>query len=89
MFSFSLLRANNELITLLFMLYLQEAYCHCGKKDKCQVLEKISYKTIEKHNPEKLKVALALYGPGSIAVQCARKTFKFYSSGIYDDPKCS
>jgi len=30
-----------------------------------------------------------MYGPGSIAVQCARKTFKFYSSGIYDDPKCS
>lgn len=30
-----------------------------------------------------------MYGPGSIAVQCARKTFKFYSTGIYDDPKCS
>lgn len=29
-----------------------------------------------------------MFGPGSISVQCARKTFKFYSSGIYDDPKC-
>ncbi|XP_066922832.1 counting factor associated protein D-like [Clytia hemisphaerica] len=67
----------------------QEGYCHCGSKEHCDNVQKISYRTIEKHNAEKLKVALAMYGPGSIAVQCARKTFKFYSSGIYDDPKCT
>lgn len=66
----------------------QESYCHCGKKDNCEIVKKISYRTIEKHDAEKLKVALSMFGPGSISVQCARKTFKFYSSGIYDDPKC-
>ncbi|XP_012559591.2 uncharacterized protein LOC100198320 isoform X1 [Hydra vulgaris] len=67
----------------------QEGYCHCGKNDNCDGVKKMSYRTIEKKNAEKLKAALTLYGPGSVAVQCARKTFKFYSSGVYDDPKCT
>ncbi|KAF6213638.1 hypothetical protein GE061_011359 [Apolygus lucorum] len=40
------------------------------------------------HNERALKLAIFKHGPVSIAINAALKTFSFYSSGVYYDPKC-
>ena len=71
------------------MFFLKDGFCHCDKKDKCDgVKEKISYRTVERNNPHKTKLAVASFGPGTITLFCMLKTFKFYSPGVYDDLDC-
>ena len=35
-----------------------------------------------------MKLALVTHGPIASSVNADTKTFRFYSHGIYDDPKC-
>ena len=45
--------------------------------------------TTSKHKVDELKEGLARFGPASIAVNVDKKSFKFFSKGVYDDPECS
>ena len=43
---------------------------------------------MKKNNSDALRLALVTHGPIASSVNSDRKTFRFYSHGIYDDPKC-
>lgn len=36
-----------------------------------------------------MEIAIAYIGPISVAVDGSQQSFQFYSSGVYDEPKCS
>jgi hypothetical protein len=39
-------------------------------------------------NKTAMKVTLATYGPVSVGINSAPKSFKFYRDGVYDDFDC-
>ena len=43
---------------------------------------------MKKNNSDEMKLALVTHGPIASSVNADTKTFRFYSHGIYDDPKC-
>ncbi|XP_048583026.1 pro-cathepsin H isoform X2 [Nematostella vectensis] len=66
----------------------QEGFCHCGKTSNCTTHHISGFMRVKKHNPTLLKFALATHGPIASSLNADQKTFRFYSHGIYDDPKC-
>jgi hypothetical protein len=65
---------------------LQDGYCHI---DNVTLTARITgYVNVTSGDPDALKVAVAKHGPISIAIDASRKTFSFYSNGIYYDPEC-
>ena len=44
---------------------------------------------VKKRYPKALKFALVTHGPIAASVNADQKTFRFYSHGVYNDPKCS
>jgi C1A family cysteine protease len=64
----------------------QDGYCHV---DNVTLTAKITgYVNVTSGDPDALKVAVAKHGPISVAIDASRKTFSFYSNGIYYDPEC-
>lgn len=39
-------------------------------------------------NETTLQIAIALVGPMGVAVDAGQESFRFYSSGVYDEPAC-
>ena len=69
-----------------FCCYFQDGYCHV---DNVTLTGKITgYINVTTGDQDALKVALAKHGPISIAIDASRKTFSFYSNGVYYDPEC-
>jgi hypothetical protein len=65
---------------------LQDGYCHI---DNVTLTAKITgYVNVTSGDADALKVALVKHGPISVAIDASRKTFSFYSNGIYYDPEC-
>jgi len=48
-----------------------------------------SYKDIIKGSESDLQNAVGLIGPVSIAIDASHNSFQFYSSGVYNEPRCS
>ncbi|XP_068679493.1 counting factor associated protein D-like [Montipora foliosa] len=67
----------------------QEGYCHCAEDDDCEVVKFQRLVTVKKLDENALIQGLARFGPASVAISVGRKSLKFYSSGVYDDPECS
>jgi len=64
----------------------QDGYCHI---DNVTLTAKITgYVNVTSGDTDALKVAVAKHGPVSVAIDASRKTFSFYSNGIYYDPEC-
>lgn len=66
----------------------QEGFCHCGKSDNCTFTHISGFSKVKKNNSDALKVAMVTHGPIVSSMNSDQKTFRFYSHGIYDDPKC-
>ncbi|RNA29094.1 cathepsin [Brachionus plicatilis] len=78
--------SNNGLNSLLF-------YPYTAKEDICKFRDNfvgakiMGYDYID--NEEQLESAIYKYGAVSCGIDATQETFRFYSEGIYDDPKCS
>lgn len=70
-----------------FILF-QEGFCHCGESENCTVAHIKGFVRVPKNNSDALKYALVTHGPIASSVNSDRKSFRFYSHGIYDDPEC-
>lgn len=72
----------------------EKAYPYKGVGGSCKFDRKQSAVSLQKYvdisegDEIKLQEAIAKYGPVSIAVDASHKSFQFYSSGIYYEPKC-
>ncbi|XP_071439049.1 procathepsin L-like [Hetaerina americana] len=70
-------------------------YPYKAKGSKCQykadkVISNITdWNAIPARDEKALQVAVATMGPVAVSIDASLQTFQLYSSGIYDDPKCS
>ena len=76
------------LLLPIVLCFFQEGFCHCGKSDNCTFAHISGFIKVRKNSSDALRLALVTHGPIASSVNSDRKTFRFYSHGIYDDPKC-
>lgn len=68
------------------MFNLQDGYCHF---EEAEIGAKISnYMNVTSGDQTALKIAIATKGPVSVGIDASHKSFAFYSSGVYYEPKC-
>lgn len=73
----------------------EKSYPYQNRQNSCKFNPKKSaassygYGIIPKGNEQKMIEALATVGPLSIAIDNSHHSFKFYSSGIYNEPHCN
>ncbi|KAI4458607.1 cysteine protease family c1-related [Holotrichia oblita] len=73
----------------------ESSYPYEAEDDKCRYNPKNSGATdkgfvdIPSGDEEKLKAAVAVVGPVSVAIDASHESFQFYSEGVYYDPQCS
>ncbi|XP_060113487.1 digestive cysteine proteinase 2-like [Heteronotia binoei] len=64
----------------------QNGYCHSNKSE---LVAKLShYVNVTSGNITALKAAIYKQGPVAVSIDAAHRTFSFYSSGVYYEPKC-
>lgn len=64
----------------------QDGYCHAEKVDK---VAKISaWVNVTQNDENALRLALFKNGPVSVSIDASKKTFSFYSNGVYYDENC-
>ncbi|XP_077432422.1 cathepsin S, ortholog2, tandem duplicate 1 isoform X2 [Vanacampus margaritifer] len=73
----------------------EESYPYMGRSGQCRysaaqrAANCSRYIALPKGDEGALKQTLAVVGPISVSIDASRRTFAFYSSGVYDDPLCS
>ncbi|XP_034097275.1 cathepsin S-like [Gymnodraco acuticeps] len=73
----------------------EASYPYKGQDQQCQYNPSFraancsSYSFLPEGNEASLKEAIANIGPISVAIDAERPTFRFYRSGVYDDPSCT
>ncbi|CAL8287694.1 unnamed protein product [Merluccius merluccius] len=60
----------------------------CKYKVESRAANCSGYMVLQKGNETRLKQAVALVGPVSVAIDASQKTFSFYKSGVYNEPNC-
>ncbi|XP_066494604.1 digestive cysteine proteinase 2-like [Tiliqua scincoides] len=64
----------------------QNGYCHYNQS---HFVAKLSgYVNVTSGNITALKTAIYKHGPVSVSIDASHRTFSFYSSGVYYEPKC-
>ncbi|KAK6635157.1 hypothetical protein RUM44_000406 [Polyplax serrata] len=65
----------------------QDGYCHLNKTtNRVKLTGYVQVKSGK--SPDALKVAMAVHGPISVAIDASHKSFSFYSHGVYFEPQC-
>ncbi|CAF3658339.1 unnamed protein product [Rotaria sp. Silwood1] len=73
----------------------EASYPYEAQDDKCRFTRAnvgatdTGFVDLPSGNETALQIAIAIVGPISVAVDASQTSFQFYSSGIYDEPKCS
>ncbi|XP_074111599.1 cathepsin L [Cotesia typhae] len=73
----------------------EKTYPYEAEDDKCRYnprntgAEDVGYVDIPQGDEESLKKAVATIGPVSVAIDASRRSFQFYSEGVYDEEECS
>lgn len=79
--------AVNHSLSLSFLMPVgQNGYCHSNTSE---LVAKLShYVNVTSGNTTALKAAIYKQGPVAVSIDAAHRTFSFYSSGVYYEPKC-
>ncbi|XP_033013777.1 digestive cysteine proteinase 1-like [Lacerta agilis] len=65
----------------------QNGYCH---SNETQLVGKLKgYVNVTSGNRTALKAAIYKHGPVSVSIDASHRSFSFYSSGVYYEPKCA
>ncbi|XP_078094458.1 digestive cysteine proteinase 2 [Mustelus asterias] len=64
----------------------QDGFCHYNQSTLRAKLK--SYTTVPSGDSDALKMAIFKNGPVAVGIDASHKSFRFYSSGIYYEPKC-
>ncbi|XP_067867119.1 counting factor associated protein D-like isoform X2 [Heterodontus francisci] len=64
----------------------QNGFCHYNQSIMTAELK--SYTNVTSGDSEALKMAIFKNGPVAVGMDAAHKSFRFYSSGVYYEPKC-
>lgn len=84
--AFEYMISNDGLNSLLF-------YPYTAKEDICKFRQNFIGAKIRGFdyidNEEQLESAIFKYGAVSCGMDASQETFRFYSEGVYDDPKCN
>ncbi|XP_048414119.1 digestive cysteine proteinase 2-like isoform X2 [Stegostoma tigrinum] len=64
----------------------QNGFCHYNQSTLTAKLN--SYTSVTPGDSEALKMAIFKNGPVAVGMDCAHKSFQFYSSGVYYEPTC-
>ncbi|XP_014483749.1 PREDICTED: digestive cysteine proteinase 1 [Dinoponera quadriceps] len=64
----------------------QDGYCHINNVTTTAKIT--GYVNVTPSSVDALKIAIALHGPISVAIDASHKTFSFYSHGVYYDAAC-
>ncbi|NWX92909.1 CATL protein, partial [Nothoprocta pentlandii] len=67
-------------------LSLQNGYCHYNQSEL--VAPVASYVNVEPGDAAALKAALLKHGPVAVNIDASHKSFAFYASGVYEEPRC-
>ncbi|KAF6034464.1 hypothetical protein EB796_007225 [Bugula neritina] len=73
----------------------EASYPYDAEDEKCHFRKRnigatdTGYVDIPEGDEEKLKEAVAMHGPVSVAIDASHESFQLYESGIYDEPECS
>ncbi|KAJ0171348.1 hypothetical protein K1T71_012898 [Dendrolimus kikuchii] len=65
----------------------QDGYCHID--NVTAVTSMTGWVNVTTNDEKALKLAIFKHGPISVAIDASKKTFSFYSNGVYYDPKCN
>lgn len=72
----------------------ENSYPYEAHDDKCRFKSKTvgaddkGYVEIPSGDERRLKQAIALKGPVSVAIDASQESFRLYESGVYDEPNC-
>lgn len=86
--SFRYIKANQGIDT-------EPSYPYEARDDKCRYNPSQSgatdkgYVDIPQGDENKLKIAVATVGPVSVAIDASHESFQFYSTGVYQERRCS
>uniref|UniRef100_UPI00398F0E7A digestive cysteine proteinase 2-like isoform X2 n=1 Tax=Pristiophorus japonicus TaxID=55135 RepID=UPI00398F0E7A len=64
----------------------ENGFCHYNQSTLRAKLK--SYTNVTSGDSEALKMAIFKNGPVAVGIDAAHKSFQFYSSGVYNEPKC-
>ncbi|XP_067867859.1 digestive cysteine proteinase 2-like isoform X1 [Heterodontus francisci] len=64
----------------------QNGFCHYNQSTLTAKLK--SYTSVTPGDSEALKMAIFKNGPVAVGIDVSHKSFRFYSSGVYFEPKC-
>lgn len=64
----------------------QDGYCHVDNVTLVTSMK--GWVNVTTNNENSLRLAIFKHGPVSVAIDASRKTFSFYSNGVYYDPAC-
>ena len=67
-------------------LVFQDGMCHSSAVKP--VVQLAGYVNVTAYNQTALKMAIALKGPVSVAIDASHKSLSFYANGVYYDPAC-
>lgn len=69
-------------------------YPYVGKQTRCRfdrnktVISAVEPIVVEGKNEELMKKLVAVYGPITVAIHASERSFMFYKSGVYYNPRC-
>ena len=87
-FAFQYIKENHGIDT-------EESYPYEAEDDKCRFSTKnigaddVGFVDIPQGDEAVLMKAVASIGPVSIAIDASQESFQFYSTGVYQEPRCS